>query len=91
MIRTLTLVAAALLVASSASAQQWVPNSPSWNARYNCASQRAQALIRTGDPRWTRLIAKRRAGIDSGHLIRNTKDGQSITRDSDRYCAARGQ
>jgi hypothetical protein len=29
MIRTLTMVAAALLVASSASAQQWAPNSPS--------------------------------------------------------------
>ena len=91
MMKKLLLTGIALfLVTGTAQARVWIPGSPEWNARYNCARQFQRARIQAGDSRWRRMIAMGRAG-DARYVVRYTRDGQSFVRSSDRYCAARGQ
>ena len=80
-----------LIATSTAQAKVWIRGSPEWYARYNCAWHFQQTQIRAGDPRWRRMAAMRRAGINVRYAVLYTKDGQSITQSADRYCAARGQ
>src|SRR5262245_3543594 len=53
----ITLLLALMLFGTiiGARAQQVAPD---WNTRYNCAFQRADALIQAGDPRYARILRK---------------------------------
>jgi hypothetical protein len=89
--KRLLLAALALgLLSSTASARVWIPGTPEWSVRFNCANYHNRALMQAGDLRWRRLAAMRRAGMDVRY-VRYTREGQSLIREADRYCAARGQ